>query len=155
MAKRQEIKQGAAGYIVTEVVVHCSATGASWYAGRKSSEKVAEIRRWHVQDRKWRDIGYHFVIDTDGTVLPGRAETVIGAGVEGHNRGVIHVCLIGGGGSAATDSFERHFTAAQGAALRKVLASIRLRTPIKRISGHNEWAAKACPGFQVGKFLEA
>lgn len=155
MAKRQEIRQGAAGYIVTEVVVHCSATGASWYAGRKSSEKVAEIRRWHVQDRKWRDIGYHFVIDRDGTMLPGRRETEIGAGVEGHNRGVLHICLIGGGGSAATDPFERNFTAAQGAALRKVLASIRLRTPVKRISGHNEHAAKACPGFSVPKWLEA
>lgn len=154
MAKRQEIRQGSAGYLVTEVVVHCSATGASWYTGKKSSEKLAEIKRWHVQDRGWRDIGYHYVIDTDGTVLPGRAETVIGAGVEGHNRGVIHVCLIGGGGSAATDKFEKNFTATQASALRKVLASIRLRTPIKRISGHNEHAAKACPGFSVPKWLE-
>lgn len=155
MVKKQEIRQGAAGYLVEEVVVHCSATGASWYAGKRSSEKVAEIRRWHVQDRGWRDIGYHWVIDRDGTVLPGRAETVIGAGVEGHNRGVIHVCLIGGGGSAAADAFERHFTPHQAAALRKVLASIRLRTPIKRISGHNEFAAKACPGFNVPMWLEA
>lgn len=155
MVKKQEIRQGAAGYVVTEVVVHCSATGASWYEGRKSSEKVAEIRRWHVQDRKWRDIGYHFVIDRDGTVLPGRRETEIGAGVEGHNRGVIHICLIGGAGSAATDAFERHFTAAQASSLRKVLTSIHLRTPVKRISGHNEHAAKACPGFSVPKWLES
>ena len=155
MVKKQEIRQGAAGYLVTEIVVHCSATPASWYAGKTAAEKVAEIRRWHVQDRKWRDIGYHFVIDRDGTVLPGRRETEIGAGVEGHNRGVIHICLIGGAGSAATDAFERHFTAAQASSLRKLLASVQLRTPVKRISGHNEWAAKACPGFQVGKFLEA
>lgn len=155
MVKKQEIRQGAAGYLVEEVVVHCSATPASWYAGKTAAEKVAEIRRWHVQDRKWRDIGYHWIVDRDGTVLPGRAETVIGAGVEGHNRGVIHVCLIGGGGSSATDAFERNFTAAQGSALRKVLASIRLRTPVRRVSGHNEWAAKACPGFNVPKWLEA
>lgn len=155
MAKRQEIRQGAAGYLVTEVVVHCSATGASWYAGRKSSDKVSEIRRWHVVDRGWKDIGYHWLIDTDGTVLPGRPETVIGAGVEGHNRGVLHICLIGGAGSAATDAFEKNFTAHQSAALRKVLASIQLRTPIRRISGHNEHAEKACPGFNVGKWLEA
>lgn len=155
MAKRHEIRQGAAGYLVTEIVVHCSATPASWYAGKASREKVSEIRRWHVEDRKWRDIGYHYVIDTNGTVLPGRAETVIGAGVEGHNRGVIHICLIGGSGSAATDPFERNFTPHQAAALRKVLASIKLRTPIIRISGHNEWAAKSCPGFSVPKWLEA
>lgn len=153
--KRQEIKQGAAGYLVTEVVVHCSATPENWYGNRTSAEKVAEIRRWHVQDRKWRDIGYHFVIDRDSTVLPGRRETEIGAGVEGHNRGVIHICLIGGAGSAATDAFERHFTPHQAAALRKLLASVQLRTPVKRISGHNEWSAKACPGFSVPKWLES
>lgn len=76
MAKRQENRQGSAGYLVDEVVVHCSPTGASCYAGRKSSDKVAEIRRWHVVDRGWKDIGYHWLIDTDDTVLPGRAETV-------------------------------------------------------------------------------
>ncbi len=155
MVKRQEIRQGATGYLVNEVVVHCSATGANWFAGRKSSEKVAEIRRWHIEDRGWRDVGYHYVIDRDGTILPGRAENVIGAGVEGHNRGVLHICLIGGAGSAATDAFEKNFTAFQGAALRKILASIQLRTPIRRISGHNEHAAKACPGFSVPKWLEA
>jgi len=153
MVKKQEIRQGSAGYLVEEVVVHCSATPASWYAGKTATEKVAEIRRWHVQDRGWRDIGYHYVIDRDGIVLPGRRENEIGAGVEGHNRGVIHICLIGGAGSSATDAFERHFTQQQAAAMRKVLASIRLRTPIRRISGHNEFAAKACPGFNVGKWL--
>jgi len=50
-----------------------------------------EIDRWHRDERGWRKIGYHHLIDRDDATLPGRAESEIGAGVEGHNRGVIHI----------------------------------------------------------------
>lgn len=147
------ILQGSARYVVDEVVVHCSATRPEWFAGQPAAAKVAEIRRWHMVDRKWRDIGYHWIIDRDGTVLPGRAENQIGAGVQDHNRGVLHVCLIGGHGSASNDQFARHFTISQDTALRSRIADIRARTPIARVSGHNEHAAKACPGFNVPAWL--
>lgn len=150
---KKEIRQGSARYLVDEIVAHCSATRPRWLEARRLADKVAEIRRWHVEDRKWRDIGYHWIIDRDGSVAPGRRETEIGAGVEGHNRGVIHVCLIGGHGSAATDRFAQHFTGSQDAALRRLIAQISARTPIRRVSGHNEWAAKACPGFNVPAWL--
>jgi hypothetical protein len=149
------IFQGSARYLVDEIVVHCSATLPAWMAGQLLAAKVAEIRRWHVEDRGWRDVGYHYIIDRDGARATGRAETVIGAGVEGHNRGVLHVCLIGGHGSSSTDPFLRNFTAAQDADLRSLIADIRRRTTIARVSGHNEHAAKACPGFNVPAWLNA
>ena len=102
--------------------------------------KRKEIDRWHREERGWRKIGYHHLIDRDGAILPGRAETEIGAGVEGHNRGVIHICLIGGAGSSATDPFERNFTAAQDRALRGLIDAIRAETAITRITGHNDHA---------------
>lgn len=148
------IYQGAAQYPVHEIVVHCSATPADWKAGDGLAAQVAEIRRWHVQDRGWRDIGYHWLIGREGGVLAGRPEDQIGAGVAGHNRGVIHVCLLGGLGSAATDRFSQHFTTAQDAKLRAVLQGIGMRTQVTKISGHNEYAAKACPGFTVATWLK-
>lgn len=148
------ILQGSARYPVREVVVHCSATRADWMGGATLADQVAEIRRWHMEDNGWRDIGYHWVIGRSGGVLTGRAETVIGAGVEGHNNGVIHICLIGGHGSAETDRFARHFTPVQNLTLRQVLQGIGMRTQIARISGHNEYAAKACPGFHVPSWLK-
>ena len=30
-------------------------------AGHPLADKVSEIRRWHVQERGWRDIGYHWI----------------------------------------------------------------------------------------------
>lgn len=144
--------QGQARYPIHEITIHCSATHPSWMGNQTLSAQREEIRRWHLA-RGWRDIGYHWLIGRDGKVLPGRAETEIGAGVEGRNRGVIHICLIGGHGSAETDRFDDHFTPAQDVTLRGLIQGIGMRTRIARISGHNEFAAKACPGFTVSRWL--
>lgn len=147
------IFQGSARYLVDEIVIHCAATHPDWMRGQPLTAKRKEIDRWHREERGWRKIGYHHLIDRDGAILPGRAETEIGAGVEGHNRGVIHICLIGGAGSAATDPFERNFTAAQDRALHGLIDAIRAETAITRITGHNDHAAKACPGFVVRTWI--
>jgi N-acetylmuramoyl-L-alanine amidase len=139
--------------IVDTIWVHCAATRPEWLAGRPLAEKVAEITRWHVQERKWRTIGYHYVIDRDGSIAQGRAETEAGAHVAGHNTGSIGICLIGGFGSNENDAFERHFTPEQDRALRGLIEEISSRAAIKRVRGHNEAAAKACPGFQVSRWL--
>jgi hypothetical protein len=67
-------------------------------AGKPTSEKVAEVRRWHVQDRGWKDIGYHFLIDRDGTVAKGRPVEQVGAHTMDHNVGSIGISLFGGHG---------------------------------------------------------
>lgn len=138
---------------VNEIIVHCSATRPDWMAGHAMSDKVNEIRRWHVSDRKWSDIGYHYLIDRNGTVATGRPVEKIGAHVQGHNTGTIGVCLIGGHGSSETDQFSQHFTAHQDKALRHLLADLQHRYKIRKVTGHNQYAAKACPGFNVPKWL--
>jgi hypothetical protein len=112
-------------------------------------EKVAEIKRWHVEERGWRDIGYHRVIDRDGRIAVGRSLWEIGAHVVEKNRGTVGVCLLGGHGSSANDGFEDHFTPAQRASLESYLRELSELTELKRLSGHNEYSAKACPGFNV------
>lgn len=140
---------------INEIIVHCTATRPDWWDGKKTSEKVAEIKRWHVQDRGWKDIGYHYLIDRDGTVAKGRPIDQIGAHVSGHNTGSIGISLFGGHGSAETDMFHEHFTPAQEAALRKLLADLRKQFGIVKITGHNQYAAKACPGFNVPDWFRA
>lgn len=138
---------------IKEIIIHASATKPEWMADRPTSEKVAEIRRWHM-DRGWSDIGYHYVIDRDGTVADARPVSRTGAHVKGHNTGSIGICLIGGHGSDANDLPSEHFTAAQLSALRTHIDYLRAHHHgIKKVSGHNEYAAKACPGFRVGPWL--
>jgi hypothetical protein len=131
-----------------EIIVHCTATRAEWMGGRPIADKVAEVRRWH-KAQGWRDIGYHFLIDRDGTIAPGRPLGEVGAHVMNRNTGTIGAALIGGHGSASTDSFARHFTFAQDVALRQLIAALQAQFGPMALSGHNEWAPKACPGFNV------
>ena len=145
------IYQGTARYPVTKIILHCADTRPDWMTGRPIAEKVAEIRRWLVQERGWRDIGYHRIVDRDGAVAPGRRETEIGAHVEGHNRGTIGICLLGGYGASADDPFERNFTGAQALVVKRLIAEFKGRTAIRKVLGHNDYAPKACPGFRVGR----
>ena len=154
-AGMRPIRQGTAGHPVREIVLHCAATRPDWMAGRSFPDLVAEIRRWHVQGNGWRDVGYHHVIGRGGEHGVGRPETAIGAHVIGHNAGTIGICLIGGHGASAHDSFADHFAPAQARALITLIAEIEQRTAITRITGHNQYAAKACPGFHVPSWLAA
>ena len=142
------IYQGSKRYPVNEIIIHASATAAEWRYTDSLDEKIAEITRWHVA-RGWRTIGYHFVVDRDGKIGNGRRVDEIGAHVKGKNAGTIGICLLGGFGGASDDMFEDHFTPAQRAAVWKLIRSITADTEIKRITGHNRYAAKACPCFEV------
>ena len=139
---------------ITEIIVHCAATRPEWMAGRTAQEKVNEIRRWHVQQNNWADIGYHFIIDRNGEVVTGRPLERAGAHVANRNATTIGICLIGGHGSSSTDQFSDHYTPEQDAALRKLLDDLRERFPVP-VSGHNQYANKACPGFNVQRWYEA
>jgi hypothetical protein len=123
--------------------------------GATTAEKVSEIRRWHIVDFGFADIGYHVLIDRDGTILNGRSVEKTGAHTRGHNDTSLSVCLIGGHGSSEHDAFLDNFTPEQERALSKWITDTRSRFPsIKRVSGHNEYAAKACPGFNVPRWLK-
>lgn len=128
---------------IKEIIVHCSATPEG------KDYTVNQIDQWHRQ-RGFDCIGYHYVIYRDGTVHKGRDEQRIGAHCKGHNANSIGVCYIGG---CATDGKtpKDTRTAAQKAALVKLLRELRQRYPKAIIHGHRDFAAKACPSFDATK----
>ena len=141
--------------LVNEIIVHCSATKPEWMDGKGVEKKCSEIRKWHI-DRGWNDIGYHMIIDRDGEVAPGRPVEKQGAHVSGHNKNTVGVCLIGGNKAKATDQFSDHFTPEQDKTLRQIIAEWQEAQPgITKISGHNEYANKGCPGFNVTAWLSS
>ncbi|MCM1110848.1 MAG: N-acetylmuramoyl-L-alanine amidase [Clostridium sp.] len=125
---------------VTEIIIHCSATPA----GRDVS--VADIRSWHLA-RGFRDIGYHFVITLDGTIYSGRPVAQIGAHCLGHNANSIGVCYIGGCDGRMRPLDSR--TPAQSLTLRRLIAILLKQYPGATLHGHREFAAKACPSYDV------
>ncbi|MGC1497280.1 MAG: N-acetylmuramoyl-L-alanine amidase [Sulfitobacter sp.] len=138
---------------VTGIIVHCTATRANWWHGHRTSEKVAEIKRWHLA-QGWSDIGYHYLIDRDGTVAKGRDVARTGAHVKGHNTGTIGISLFGGHGSTETDQFEDNFTPEQNEALMRLIGQLHAKYGRVPVTGHNQYAAKACPGFNVPSYMK-
>lgn len=75
---------------INKLIVHCSATPE----GR--DVKTETIKDWHVNGNHWKDIGYHYVIELDGSIHKGRDENVIGAHCSGQNANSIGICYVGG-----------------------------------------------------------
>ena len=112
---------------ITDLIIHCTATRPDWWQSRTAKQKVSEVRKWHVEDRGWSDIGYHFLIDRDGMVVKGRALERTGAHTKGHNKGSIGICLFGGHGGSENDLFSDHFTPEQEKALRSLIDELQSR----------------------------
>lgn len=129
---------------ITEIINHCTATPEG------KDYTVADIRAWH-KARGWSDIGYHYVVYRDGRVMLGRPVGQVGAHVEGHNTGTIGISYVGGlsaNGKTAKDTR----TAAQRASLLWLNQALADKhRGVRKISGHNQYAAKACPSFDVRK----
>lgn len=130
---------------INKIILHCSATPE----GRHVTAET--IRKWHL-DKGWSDIGYHFVVYLDGTVVSGRPVSRVGAHVKGRNKDSIGVCYIGGveaekvnGKWIAKDTR----TQEQIDSLERLIIDLFEEYPDATLHGHNEFAAKACPSFIV------
>ena len=143
---------------INKIIIHCSDSPE----GR--DDKVEDIRRWH-KNRGFSDIGYHFVIDLDGTIEPGRPICQAGAHCTGHNRDSIGICYIGGaywrdgvnakgkpikGKDGKTVLLPKDTrTLAQRLAMQQLVQQLLSHYPMATVHGHREFAAKACPCFDV------
>lgn len=128
---------------INEIIVHCTAS----YEGNAMT--VEQIRRMHVRERGWSDIGYHYVVYLDGSIHNGRDVNIAGAHCTGHNSHSIGVVYVGGLAKNGKPADTR--TAAQKAALLKLLRKLRQLYPKATIHGHREYANKACPCFDAKK----
>ena len=129
--------------------------------------RAADIDKWH-KERGFKMIGYHFVVDLDGTVEEGRPLTMNGAhcntaGVSGkvYNSHSIGICYIGGLDKKGNPKDTR--TRKQRKALDDLIHRLEMEYNILDVLGHrdaspdlngdgeitkNEWI-KTCPCFNV------
>lgn len=142
------------------LVIHCTATPE----GRDVTPD--DIRRWHTSPvsaggRGWKQVGYTDLIRLDGTVerLVNNNEDAnvdpweITNGAKGYNSISRHIVYAGGCDKSNKPKDTR--TAAQERALVAYVKDFHRRFPNVRIIGHNEIAAKACPSFDVQKWLKS
>lgn len=128
--------------LINEIIVHCAYTKASMDIG------ADWIRKIHVEQNGWSDIGYHYIIKRNGDIDHGRPIAAIGAHCKGKNRHSVGVCLIGG----MSDNNEPvdNYTEAQFKRLRQIVSDLKMQFPgIDKVSGHCDYSAKPCPCINV------
>ena len=80
---------------------------------------ATEIKKWHVDDNGWDDIGYHYIIKRGGLVEVGRPEGFQGAHAPAANSKSIGICLVGG--MADDGGAENNFTMEQFLSLKDLI----------------------------------
>lgn len=145
---------------VKYLVIHCTATPE----GREVS--AADIRRWHLspppQGRGWHQVGYTDLFHLNGGVerLVENNEDAnvdpweITNGVTGINSVSRHIVYAGGltrDGAEAKDTR----TDEQRKALKSYVLDFVKRFPDVKVAGHNQFAQKACPSFNVPIWLRS
>ena len=131
---------------INKIILHCTATPQ----GRHTT--VEDIRLWH-KSQGWSDIGYHYVVYLDGSIHTGRPIEVSGAHTKGLNKNSIGVVYVGGIDAMNFKPKDTR-TDKQKEALDCLLNELMSTYKAATLHGHNEFAAKACPSFDVQKEYE-
>ena len=130
----------------TMIILHCSAT-------REGQDiKAKTIKQWH-KDRGFDDIGYHYVIDLDGTIEKGREEDLVGAHCKGHNATSIGICYVGGCDKNMKPKDTR--TPEQKRSMLSLVRKLvnKYKIPVTQIWAHHDFDKhKACPSFDISEF---
>ena len=143
------------------LVIHCTAT-------REGREvKSSEIRHWHTDPvskggRGWKQVGYTDMIHLDGKVerMVKNNEDAnvdpweITNGAKGYNAISRHVVYVGGVDANDVKKARDTRTPAQKEALKRYVLDFHKRFPKVKIIGHCQVANKACPSFDVPKWLK-
>ena len=129
-ANKYTKKEGGTVNKPEKIILHNSGTNGGTFES---------IRKYHIEVNGWDDIGYHYLIETDGSSHKGRAEEVVGAHTKGENGRSIGICLVG--------NFEKYEpNERQLETLYSLLEDIFKRHGKLPIYGHKHFASTACPG---------
>lgn len=139
------------------IVLHCSAT--------QPSASVESIIRYWRDVEKWKNYGYHFIIEANGNVRSLQSIDKPSNGVAGYNANSIHICYVGGIDKGGKPLDTR--TPSQCIALKKLVQELHKQFPSAAIKGHRDFSPdlnengkidqyewiKVCPSFDVATWL--
>ena len=126
---------------IDHIVIH--------HSGSPLSTTAAEIRKWHL-GRGWKDVGYHFVIEGGGMLVPGRPLETKGAHVRGHNASTLGICVVGD-----NTSDRNKWSMTQILKLDAVVQVLQCVHPDALVCGHRDMpdTSTECPGLDIRKLL--
>lgn len=119
----------------------------------QSEAEARFIQDFHIHGRGWIDIAYHFLVDSQGNILEGRPEGVLGAHTLGNNEGNIGIVLLGTYHPPVNDVPTKAQLDAVAALGRYLVA--RYGIDPKALKGHRDYKQTDCPGDLAYAKLDA
>lgn len=109
-----------------------------------------EIKQWHL-DRGFEDIGYHFVVEGDGKLVPGRPLHEIGAHAKGANVDSVGICVVGDN----TKPYGK-WAHEQEDTLLAVIDAFDFLIPGVEVVGHRDVGTTKteCPGLDIKDWMK-
>lgn len=144
------------------LVIHCTATPE----GREVTEQ--NIIDWHINQRGWSRVGYHYLIQLDGTIINLHPHDdddwidnwEITNGAKGYNTVSIHIAYAGG--CAAKKMKDAKWypakdtrTVCQLEAMEQLVKELVDQHTTIKVLGHNQLSNKSCPSFDVQQWAES
>lgn len=123
---------------IKHLVIHCTATS--------QEATVTAIKNYWSETLKWKNPGYHHLIDKNGKISNLQPIEKSSNGVAGHNSHSIHISYVGG--LKVDDRTE-----AQKLAILLLLKKYKAMFPDAIILGHRDFpnVKKSCPRFDAKK----
>lgn len=115
--------------------------------------RLRQIQAYHIDVRRYCDIGYHFLIGQDGLIYQGRPERTIGAHAYGANTNNVGISFVG-------DFSSREPSSAQLAAAARIMRALSSEYGITlnrtNVKGHRQvgQTSTECPGQRLYNRLQ-
>lgn len=128
------------------IVLHCT--------GAPANQRTAEIKAYWKRVNGWKDPGYHFLINPDGSYDVLQPIEKPSNGVKGYNATAIHICYKGGANGLDTRTDKQKET------MEMLVRQMKTKFPKAEIKGHRDFLQKGkpgwkdCPGFEVKEWLK-
>ena len=128
---------------INKIVVHCTAT--------QQSISIQSIINYWKEVKKWKNAGYHYIVDKNGIITQLLNDEEIANGASGYNINSIHVAYIGG--LCKDNKLIDTRTLLQKYNLEKIIEHLSKKYPDAYILGHYQLpnVKKACPCFDAEK----
>jgi N-acetylmuramoyl-L-alanine amidase len=130
---------------VTRLVFHCTASS--------QTSTVSGIEKYWKETLGWKSPGYHIIVKPDGSWVQLSDFNNITNGVKGINSTSLHISYIGGIDSKGKPLDNR--TKEQKEIFETVYRTFKEKMPSLTFHAHYEFTNKACPSFDVKKWIDS
>ena len=125
-----------------KITIHHTVQGPS----ANGPAAVRQVQEYHQRNNSWCDIGYHFMIDRDGSIYEANPEDRVGAHVGGANTGNLGISLVGNFEDEQPSSAQINATAQL---VRHLSGKYDIALDSSHIKGHRDQGSTACPGANL------